>query len=313
VDAPAANFRMGLLNLFVVYLVWGSTFLAIGEAVRGPHGAAPAVLGAVRMVLGGAILAAVARLAGSSLKLPWRELLWAALAGVLLWDGANGIIMVVEQHVATGYAALMMGLVPLVVGGVDVATGRRRLTPLLGAGLGLGFLGLVVLSGAGGSLGPGGIANLGLLLLAALMQATSLVVQHTRLERVPPMVSAAWQEWFAAPLFIAVALSFRQAWPTWDLVTGSAAVYLVVVGALAYASFAAAARHLPLTLAGTYAFVNPVIAVVLGSLVLDEHVGVPTIAGGMLLLLGVAAVLRASARPKPGGTGAALPSTTTVS
>ncbi len=284
--------RRGMANLLVVYLVWGSTFLAIGIAVRGPHGAPPMVLGFIRMALGGGILAGMAALGRQSLTVPWRQLAWAGLAGLLLWVGANGLIMVAERHVATGYAALMMGMVPLLVGMVDLLAGRQRLSPPLAIGMSLGVLGLVLLSNVSGQIRGGHAWDVVWLLLAAMAQAGSLVVQHTRLRSVPSLVSAAWQEWLAAPVFLALTWIFHEPWPHWAPATAAAALYLVVVGALAYASFAAAVRLLPMTIAGTYAFVNPVIAVILGALVLGEPLTLRTTVGGALLLMGVAGVLR---------------------
>ncbi len=291
-DGTQDSVRRGMANLLVVYLVWGSTFLAIGIAVRGPYGAPPMVLGFIRMTLGGGILAAMAALGRHSLRVTWRQLAWAGLAGLLLWVGANGLIMVAERHVATGYAALMMGMVPLLVATADLLAGRQRLSLPLATGMSLGVLGLVLLSNVSGQIRGGHAWDVVWLLLAALSQAGSLLVQHTRLRSVAPLVSAAWQEWLAAPVFLALTAILHEPWPHWDAATAGAALYLVVVGALAYASFAAAVRLLPMTIAGTYAFVNPVIAVILGALVLGEPLTLRTTVGGALLLMGVAGVLR---------------------
>ncbi len=286
-----------MANLLVVYVVWGSTFLAIGIAVRGPHGAPPMMLGFIRMVLGGGILAGMAALARQSLRVPWQQLAWAGLAGLLLWVGANGLIMVAERHLATGYAALMMGMVPLLVGAIDLLAGRQRRSWALVVGMGLGCAGLVVLSNVPAQIRGGHAVDVLWLLLAAIAQAGSLVVQHTRLRSVPSLVSATWQEWLAAPVFLALTWAAHEPWPHWDAPTAAAALYLVVVGALAYASFAAAVRLLPMTIAGTYAFVNPVIAVLLGALVLGEPLTLHTAVGGALLLMGVAGVMRSRLAP----------------
>ncbi len=284
--------RRGMANLLVVYVVWGSTFLAIGIAVRGPYGTPPMILGFIRMVLGGGILAGMAALARQALRVPGRQLAWTGLAGLLLWVGANGLIMVAERHLATGYAALMMGMVPLLVSMIDLLVGRQRPSWSLFVGMGFGCAGLVVLSNVSAQIRGGHVLDVLWMLLAAIAQAGSLVVQRTRLRAVPPLVSAAWQEWLAAPVFLGLAWVAHEPWPHWDAATGAAALYLVVVGALAYASFAAAVRLLPMTIAGTYAFVNPVIAVFLGALVLGEPLTWRTAGGGALLLMGVAGVLR---------------------
>jgi drug/metabolite transporter (DMT)-like permease len=281
----------GLFHLAVVYVVWGSTYLAIRMAVAGPHGFSPFVLGTLRMGLGGGLLLAWTRLRRRPMPLSPPLLLTALVSGVLMWVGGNGLVMVAEQHLPSGYSALMMGTVPIWAALAELPV-RRRLSPLLAGALTVGLAGLFLLTASHlhGSAHPVLVL---LLVAAALCWAAGMVWQRGRLSAWDPQVSSAWQQIFAAAGFLVLALVTRAPWPHPSVTAVGAALYLIVVGSLlAFTSFIIATRLLPMTVVTTYAYVNPLVAVALGGLVLGERITVAMGLGGALLLLGIAGVLR---------------------
>ena len=103
----------GLLHLLVVYVVWGSTYLAIRVAVRPGHGVPPFALGALRLVVAGAVLLAWGLAKKWRLRLTEERGVTLAVAGLLLWPCANGLVNLAEQRVDSGYAALLVATVPI--------------------------------------------------------------------------------------------------------------------------------------------------------------------------------------------------------
>jgi len=278
--------------LAVVYVVWGSTYLAIRMAVAGPHGFSPFVLGTLRMGLGGGLLMGWTRLRRRPMPLAPPLLLAALVSGVLMWVGGNGLVMVAEQHLPSGYSALMMGTVPIWATLAELPS-RRRVSPLLAGSLILGLAGLFLLTASHlrGSAHPGMVL---LLVAAALCWATGMIWQRGRLAAWDPQVSSAWQQIFAAAGFLVLSVVTRAPWPHPSATAAGAALYLDVVGSLlAFTSFIIATRLLPMAVVTTYAYVNPLVAVALGALVLGERVTAAMGMGGALLLLGIAGIMRA--------------------
>ncbi len=296
-EIPAA----GLVHLLVVYIVWGSTYLAIRIAVKGPHGFPPFMLGAGRMLLGGGLLLLWLLLSKKPLRLKREEWLWAAVSGVLLWTGGNGMVMFAERYQASGYSALVMGMVPIWVALVELV--RTKKAPLLlWVGLGVGLLGLVILTLPGFRGSAAGAEGIISLVVASLAWASGLILQRAKLPHPDPVTSSAWQQLFGGGGFLIVALATGEPFPH----PGAAALagfgYLVVVGSLiAFTSFIMATRLLPITLVTTYSYVNPLVAVLLGSLVLGESVSPSTVIGGLLLLVGVAGVIMGNRPQRAGG------------
>ena len=292
-DIPAA----GLLHLLVVYIVWGSTYLAIRVAVKGPHGFPPFMLGAGRMLLGGGILLLWLVLSKKQVRLQRGEWAWAAASGILLWTGGNGMVMFAERYQASGYSALVMGMVPIWVALVELVR-TKKAPPVLWMGLGVGLLGLVILTLPGFRGSAADAEGIISLVVASLAWASGLILQRAKLPNPNPVTSSAWQQLFGGGGFLVVSLATGESFPH----PGAAALagfgYLVVVGSLiAFTSFIMATRLLPITLVTTYSYVNPLVAVLLGSLVLGESIDPSTIMGGLLLLVGVAGVVMGN-RPK---------------
>lgn len=286
----------GLICLALVYLIWGSTYLAIRVAVANGGGFPPFSLGAVRLLSAGALVLAWAAALGRPLRLSRTQLAEQAAAGWLLWLGGNGLVVWALTRVSSGYAALLMGATPIFVALLEAVRDRRAPSPRAGLGLVLGLGGIAALSGPELAGGDGRAALVGLiaLLLAALSWALGTVYQQRARSPIDPLVAAGYMLLFAGIGFGIVA--FLRAEPTPAPTAGAwwSLSYLVVVGSvIGFASYVYALRLLPASLVMTHAYVNPVVAVVLGWAWLGEPFTGWTWLGSALVLLGVYQVFRA--------------------
>ncbi|HMK09907.1 MAG TPA: EamA family transporter, partial [Anaerolineales bacterium] len=258
-------------------------------------------LGALRTVVGGAILLLLGGLRRRRLRPTSGELRVLLASGLLLWLGGNGLVTWAETRADSGYAALIIATIPIWVALIDAVIDRRAPPPLLIVSLLVGLAGIAVLSAshlAGGDRRD--LAALGALLLAPLFWALGSVLQRRRPVGVAPQVSAAYQQLFGSLGFFAVALLLHEPAPHPTREAALAWLYLVILGSVvAFSSYVAALRLLPTRIVATYSYVNPVIAVLLGAAILNEPITTATIVGMALVLLGVAGVFRATYRPAP--------------
>jgi drug/metabolite transporter (DMT)-like permease len=290
--------------LWTVYLVWGSTYLAIRVMVE----TVPPLLGAgARFAVAGAVMVAVL-----SFRRPVRptrpQLLSALLVGILL-PGANAVVSVAEQEVPSGLAALLIASVPLWVillrrGAGESVSGRS-----VGAVL-VGFAGVALLLRPGEQSGDATLLGLAAVVGAALMWATgSFASPRLTLPR-DPLVSTGWQMLLGGLVCLAVGLLVGEApevqpaeFSTRSVV---ALLYLVAVGSwFAFTSYAWLLQNAPIAKVATYAYVNPVVAILLGWLILDEVVTPITIVGAAIIVVSVALVVRIESgrRAAPAGSG----------
>ena len=285
----------GLFHLGVIYLAWGSTYLAIRVAVREGSGFPPLTMSAMRVFAGSLILFALASVIRSGRILPtMKEFGVVALSGMLLWLSGNGLVAVAETKVHSSYTAVIIGATPMLVALMESAIDRRRPSHYLLLSLLIGIAGVAVLNGP--ALLARDLENLwaaGLLMLACIGWGAGSIIQGRKKVGITPEASSAWQQ-----LAGGVVLGFgailmgepipsptNEAWIAWG--------YLVIFGSVvAFTSFVKALRLLPTSIVMTYAYVNPVVAVFLGWLILGEPVTMHTLAGMVLILLGVMGVFR---------------------
>jgi drug/metabolite transporter (DMT)-like permease len=287
--------------LLIVWVVWGSTYLAIKV---GDETIPPLVLASVRFFIAGLIMFPVAlrKARSGSPPVRWRfgasrsQWLGCAVVGVLLL-GANGAVCVGERTVPSGLAALLVATVPLWLLGIDAVLNHARLGLAPVAGLVIGLVGVGLLSSLGGS--KAGISVSGVLIILGAAAAWALGTIMAR--RVPtpasPALTSAMELLTGGGVLLVLAAatgefgSFRisevsgRSW----LALG----YLVVFGSIvAFSAYVIAVRLLPTPTVATYAYVNPVIAVLLGLLILNERVTAIMLAGGVLVVAAVALVVR---------------------
>jgi len=281
--------------LGIVYLVWGSTYLAIAVVVAEVP---PMLMLAVRFLLAGGVLFVVAVRRGDRAGDPIRprHLLQAVVTGGLLLVGGTGMIALAQTRISSGLAALLAATVPLFLALFARGLFGDRLSARAWLGLLVGLVGIAVLvDPAGGELGAVLLALFG----AAAWAAGSL---RSRMAKGPrrPLVAASLEMLGGALVFAVVGLLLGEA-SGWTLSGVSARAwgafaYLVVAGSLvAYTAYSWLLRNASTTLVGTYAYVNPVVAVGLGALVLGETVEARTALAGALVLGSV--VLLITGRP----------------
>lgn len=289
-------------SLLIVWVVWGSTYLSIRV---GDETIPPLALAGVRFLIAGLIMFPFAlRQAGSAARPGGRywpgraEWLGCAVVGILLL-GANGVVCVGETTVPSGLTALLIATVPLWLLGMDAVLNHARLGLAPVAGLAVGLAGVGLLSGLGG--GKAGASASGVVIILCAAAAWALGTIMARRVRTPtsPALTSAMQLLIGGAVLLVLAAvtgefgSFRlsgvsdRSW----LALG----YLIVVGSIvAFSAYVIAVRMLPTATVATYAYVNPVIAVLLGTLILNERVTPGMLAGGVLIVGAVILVVRRS-------------------
>jgi drug/metabolite transporter (DMT)-like permease len=288
--------------ILILYVVWGSTYLGIRVAVESIP---PFVMGAVRFGIAGLVMLAAAAVArrGAIVRPTRRELRDCAIIGTCLMFGGMGLVSWGEQTIPSGIAGVLIAMMPVWAAVYGRIFLRERLPGLAVAGIVVGMVGVVVLVGQGvaldRSLDPSGMAAL---ILSPMIWAAGATFAATR-ARVPsdPLLATSL-EMLAGSIVLAIAavlsgelMSFRPAAVTGDAVIATA--YLTVVGSLvAFTAFVWVIRHAPLPLVTTYAFVNPVIAVFLGWLLLHEAVSPVQLLAGGVIVAGVALIIVARSR-----------------
>jgi len=284
--------------LSVVYVVWGSTYLGIRIVVEQ---ADPLAAMGQRFTVAGVLLAtalAIRRGAGH-LAVTRRQVFGCATLGLLLPLLGNGMVSVAESHgVTSGVMALLIAVAPLAIvvfrSVEHDVPGPRTLLGVLA-----GFGGLAVLVSLGRNTGDGvpiGPALLGL--FAGTCWAFGSYIQPRLVLPQDPFVVASYEMIFGGLMMTVVALATGEDWTLdYSARTWVALVYLVVFGSLvAFTSYVWLLANAPISLVATYAYINPVVAVTLGWLILDESISWVTLVGGAIVVSSVAVVISAERR-----------------
>ena len=282
----------GLAHLLIVYVVWGSTYLAIRIAVREGSGFPPFYMAGTRIIIASCILFLLCKVRGKSLKPTQRDWYVFAASGVLLWFGGNGLVSWAEMRAASGYAAILVGSQPLYTMSLESVIDRRRPTWRMIAALVVGLTGIVVLNyqvlqnPTRDQIAPA-IA----LCCAVILWGTGMVLQKRKPVSLSGEANSAYQLLFGALALLLAAVITREPKPAPTTEALLAWAYLIVFGSvIAFTSFVKALQMLPMSIVITYGYVNPVIAVLLGAIFISEPITRYTVAGSALTLLGVAGV-----------------------
>ena len=282
--------------LLVVYLVWGSTYLAIRVGVRDLP---PGIMAGVRYLIAGALLYPIAIRTGDAqtraVDRPGRrQWIGCGIVGLLLLVMGNGGVSVAEQTIPSGLAALLVATVPLwmIVFAVPIQHERIRGNGV--AGLVLGLIGVGVL--AGGGLGGGSVTGVLIVLGASAAWGLGSVLGHRLALPRRALVAAAIEMLVGGViLLVAAAVGGEFAHVGWGDVHATswlALAWLIVPGSiLAFTAYGYALSHLPVSTVSTYAYVNPVVAVILGTALLQETFGPREIVGAVLVVASVALTL----------------------
>jgi drug/metabolite transporter (DMT)-like permease len=289
-EARPATWKI-LLAFAMIYFVWGSTFLAIRIGV---HEVPPFLLAAVRFFTAGLVMFAWLRLRGTPSPSP-RQWVAASLLGTLIFVVDYGCLFWAEQRVPSGIAAVVLATIPVFITLMEIIFLRtQRLTIRLGAALTVGLCGVAVLMNHSFSLGEVPVNRAGataLLIAAVTWSIATIFTRRLPLPASKPMSAAAQMLTGGAQLFVVTALAgefagFRvqavspQAW--------FALIYLIVAGSIiGFTAYVWLLHYESPTKVGTYAYVNPVVAVAVGYFLGGESVGPRTLLGTLLILVSV--------------------------
>ena len=290
-----------LLALVVIWVVWGSTYLAIRVVVREmpPFAAACLRFGGAGVVLA-AISYALDRKQGWPTPRQWLDY---GLVGVLLLAGGNALVMWSERTIPSGIAALIVGTVPVWLVLLDgLRPGGQPGTPRVWAGAILGLVGVGLVAGPGtGGWGPHwkGIAALQ---FASVSWSFGALYAKAIVKRLPVLTASAVEMVVGALALFAESRLVGEDVHAFAVASSTAwggLVYLAVFGSLVgFTAFAYCLNELPASTVGTYAYVNPVVAVLLGWLILGEPLSAGLLTGGALILVSVL-LTTASFKPRP--------------
>jgi drug/metabolite transporter (DMT)-like permease len=278
----------------LLYVLWGSTYLAMRVIVRDMP---PYVAGAVRYLVSGPIMLAACALMGRKVRLSRQDLGRLLVISILLLSLGNIGVLWGEEYVSSGLASLIVALVPIWVVMIEAWIFRAgRMTAKGLIGLAIGIVGLLVLLwpriASGTHLGQLELLGSGILAGASFFWALGSVFSHRFNLTVDVFVSAAWQMTLGGLVNGVVALTTGQFQRThWSVSALSAIAYLVVFGSwIGYSAYIYLLEHVPTPKVATYAYVNPIIAVFLGWLILREHVDMFMLVGTVIIIASVALV-----------------------
>ena len=295
------------IALGVVYLVWGSTYLAIRVGVG--H-LPPLLFAGARYVIAGALLYPIARRTAPDRHVPAQERarpgarawLAGAVVGILLLFAGNGGVTVGETTLPSGFAAVLVATVPLWMIVFAWPMQHQRITVRSAAALAVGLGGVIVL--VGGGTAAGRISSVILVLGAAAAWGFGSVLSHRIAVPSHAMLAAAIEMLAGGVVLLAVGAGSgefgRVHWSSIPATSWIALAYLIGPGSiLAFTAYGYALAHLPVTTVSTYAYVNPVVAVLAGIIVLGEQFTWREGLGAALVLVSVVITLRRSHHPSP--------------
>ena len=291
------------VGLAILYGVWGSTYLAIAVAVQTIP---PFLMAAFRFGLAGLLLLGwmAWRHRDQLLRPTRRELIDTTIVGALLLGGGMGLVAWGEQTIPSGITALVVATMPVWVAVLARIVLGERLPRLAGLGIVVGFMGVAILVGptALGESGALDAAGLAAVLVAPIAWSTgSLYAAHRATLPRHPLVSTGGQMLAGAGVLalMSIATSEPGRFEPAAISTESLAAffYLAIVGSvIAFTTFGWMIRVAPLPLVTTYAYVNPVVAVILGALVLGEAIEPRTVVAGAVIVAAVALIVTARGR-----------------
>jgi len=301
---PAARWKL-LTALWTVYLVWGSTYVAIKLSVR----TLPAFLSAgSRFLLAGFLLAVILTVTGRSIRVTRRELAASALLGLSLLALGVGMVTLAETRIDSSIAAMIAGTVPLqVILLRTLARERVALATRLSVLVGLAGLALVVIPGGGG--GAAGAVGLSVALAATISWSLGSFFGHRLPLPRDGFVATTWEMLSAGVMLLVLGVVTGEPWSMdasgFTVQSIAAWLYLAVFGSLiGFTAYAWLLRNAPISTVVTHQYVNPLVAIALGALLLGEQLTLSVGLGAALIVGSVFVAVRsenaAARRRSPG-------------
>ena len=289
------NVKAYLAWIFIC-IIWGTTYLAIRIGVKD---VSPALFTGLRWIAAGPVLFAILILRGYKLP-PKKELLQLLIMAVALIGIGNGLLVFAEKYIPSGIAALVVTTIPFWMVGFDSFLPQgKKINLMILSGLVLGLFGVFLIFSGNLNVMLNhnyliGIASL--LLSMAGWTFGTLYSKHKKLS-VNPLMGASVQMIIAGTIVTLIALLLGEFSSIKITHNGFLAfLYLVIVGSiLSYPAYIYAVVHLPVSLVSTYAYINPLIALFLGWLVLSEEISTSILIAAVVILAGVTLVKKGSA------------------
>src|SRR3984957_5217112 len=299
---PASRWKI-IVAFGLVYVFWGSTYLGIGIAVESVP---PGIMCATRFLIAGTLMLAYCAVTGRRVRFTARELSHLAAVGTLLLMGGNLTLSYAELIVPTGLAALLIAVTPLWFLVLDsLLLGDHHISRRGKVGLIVGIAGVIVLIWPD-LLHPSSLGRRELWWSVALQFGSlswafgSVLSKKWQTAATDPFSAIAWQVIFAGIANLIFALMFeRHATVVWTFRSIAAILYLVVCGSwIGYTAYIWLLQHVPTSKVSTYAYVNPVVAVFLGWLVLHERIDKYILIGSAIIVASVVLVTSAKVSTK---------------
>ncbi len=305
-----------ILAFALVYVFWGSTYLGIRIAVEQIP---PMLMAGTRFLIAGPLMLLYCALTGRRIAVKGHEAARLAVIGILLLSVANVILAWAEQWVPTGLAALIISVTPLwfLILETWVFPGEHRVSSRALVGLALGAAGIVVLlwpelrhtSGIGRRELIGSVSLIG----GSFAWALGSVLSNRWKLEVDAFTATGYEMMFAGATNVLIGTIFGEwAHATWSARGLGAVIYLVIFGSwVGFSAYVWLLKHVPTPKVATYAYVNPVVAVFLGWLVLHEQITGYILAGTVIIVIAVSLVTGAKLHTRAGEEPAELPAVET--
>jgi drug/metabolite transporter (DMT)-like permease len=292
------NFR-AYAAWIAVCIIWGTTYLAIRIGVE--H-LPPMLFAGVRWIVAGIIFVLFLRWRGKALPKK-KDLIHIAVVGLALIGIGNGLVVTGEQFIGSGLAALLITTVPFWVVGMEsvIPSGPKiNLKIIFGLFLGLAGVALIFNGEWSSLLNPSYLLGMLCILGAVIAWSFGTVYSKYKKVNVHPLMNAAIQMLIAGTAQTILGLLLGEASAVSFHMNGLISFfYLVLIGSMfGYGSYIYAIEHLPLSLVATYAYINPIIALFLGWLVLDEKMNLTIIIAAVIIILGVIIVKQGAKKQK---------------
>src|SRR5215468_6033810 len=288
-----------IIAFAALYVIWGSTYLGIRFSIETIP---PFLMAGARFVLAGMIMCAIAWSQGRG-KSTWANWRTSFIIGACLLLGGNGGVTISQQYIDSGLAALIVAIVPIYITLLGWATGMAaRPTPIMWMGLAGGFIGVGILFGPGLHLhSPGGrnpVVGISILLFSSFIWSVGSLYSRATKHAPSPFLTAA-QQMICGGVLLLVAGVITGELPRFHpgsvfLLSLGAFVYLVVIGAVVgYTAYIWLLRHCDPAKVATYAYVNPIVAVLLGTFFAGEAVSARMLIAAALIIGSVALIITA--------------------
>ena len=288
--------------LLTVYIVWGSTYLAIRVTVETLP---PLLAMGIRFILAGLIMYSILLMkrGRQGVRVTPRELASCAIVGACLFLFANGMVAIAEQELPSSLAALIIASVPLWVIAIKAFVGERTTLATL-IGIVVGFSGVAILVMPGNR--PAGVPTWSVVLIIVASFSWALgSILSTRLSMPKDLLVSSAYQMIAGGIVLVIGGAVRgeasgfdpSAWSGASIV---AFVYLITIGSLVgFTAYAWLLQNAPITKVSTYAYVNPVVAIFLGWAIVNEEITATTLIGAAVIVASVAVIVRKESKPQP--------------